>query len=97
MREADTIIFYLIAICWVEVNASDVLYSAFFVTLFVCLRIPFVCLLNDFTEVYSYLWMAVYIQTDMDIYNMYSTIKRMSYQVEKNTEIFRTQKSPPKT
>ena len=60
MLEADTIIFYLIAICWVEVNASDVLYSAFFVTLFVCLRIPFVCLLNDFTEVYSYLWMAVY-------------------------------------
>ena len=32
-----------------------------FVALFVSFRIPFVCLLNDFTEVYSYLWMAVYI------------------------------------
>ena len=32
------------------------------VALFVCFRIPFVCSLNDFTKVYSYLWMAVYLQ-----------------------------------
>ena len=31
-----------------------------FVALFICLRIPFVCLLNDLTEVYTNLWMAVY-------------------------------------
>ena len=31
-----------------------------FVALFICSRIPFVWLLNDFTEVYSYLLMAVY-------------------------------------
>ena len=31
-----------------------------FVALFICFRISFVCLLNDFTEVYSYLLMAVY-------------------------------------
>ena len=30
-----------------------------FVALFICSRMPFVYLLNDFTEVYSYLWMAV--------------------------------------
>ena len=34
-----------------------------FVALFICSRIPSVWLLNDFTEVYSYLWMAVYIQS----------------------------------
>ena len=34
-----------------------------FVALFICSRIPFVCLLHDFTEVYSYLWMAVYIES----------------------------------
>ena len=32
-----------------------------FVALAICILTPFVCLLNDFTEVYSYLWMAVYI------------------------------------
>ena len=31
-----------------------------FVALFICFRIPFVCFLKYFTEVYSYLWMAVY-------------------------------------
>ena len=33
-----------------------------FVAVFICSRIPFVCLLNDLTEVYSYLWMTVYIE-----------------------------------
>ena len=60
MLEADTIIVYPMAICWVDVNASDVIYSAYFFALFICSRIPSVCLLNDFNEVYSYLWMAVY-------------------------------------
>ena len=32
-----------------------------FVALFICLRTPFVCLLNDFTKVYSYLTITVYI------------------------------------
>ena len=27
MLEADTIIFYLMAVCWAEVNASDVIYT----------------------------------------------------------------------
>ena len=31
-----------------------------FVDLFICSRIPFECSLNDFTEVYSKLWIAVY-------------------------------------
>ena len=30
------------------------------VALLICFRIRFICLLNDFTEVYSYLWIAVY-------------------------------------
>ena len=30
MLEADTIMFYLVAICLVEFNASDVIYSAYF-------------------------------------------------------------------
>ena len=34
-----------------------------FVVLFICFHIPFICLLNDFTEVYNYLWMAVYIRS----------------------------------
>ena len=33
-----------------------------FVALFICFRTRFVCLLNNFTEVYSYLWMAVYMK-----------------------------------
>ena len=37
-----------------------------FVALFICSRIPFVCLLNNFTEVYSYLWMAVYLSIILD-------------------------------
>ena len=32
-----------------------------FVALFICSHIPFAWLLNDFTEAYSYLWMAVYV------------------------------------
>ena len=42
---------------WMLVKAFTV---HIFFALFICSRIPFVCLLNDFTEVYSYLWMAVY-------------------------------------
>ena len=30
MFEADTIIFYLMDVCRVEVNASDIIYSAYF-------------------------------------------------------------------
>ena len=32
----------------------------FFAYIFICFLIPFVCPVNDFNEVYSYLWMAVY-------------------------------------
>ena len=48
MLEADTVIFYLIAICWVEVNASDVIYSAYF-HCFICLfSYPFCMLIEQF-------------------------------------------------
>ena len=60
MLETDTTIFYLIGISEVEINASDGIIMNIFVALYICFRTPFVCLLNDFTEVYSYLWMAVY-------------------------------------
>ena len=30
-----------------------------FVALFICFRTAFVCLSNDFTEVYSYLWVTM--------------------------------------
>ena len=72
MLEADPVIFYLMAICWVEVNTSDVFYSAnicCFIHLFsmylFCMLIErlYFNKLNDFTEVYSFLWIAVYIKT----------------------------------
>ena len=40
-----------------------------FVVLFICFRIHFVCLLNVFTEVYSYLWMAVYLVTLVTVHD----------------------------
>ena len=42
-----------------------------FVALFGCFRIHFVLLLNDFTEVYSYLWMTVYSKcSSLHIFNI---------------------------
>ena len=48
-----------------------------FVALFICFRIPFVCALNNFTEVYSYLWKTVYIYL-LAILNLYIWISEIS-------------------
>ena len=59
-------------IWWLFTKLKAMLVMSFivhiFVALFICSRIHFVCLLNDFTEVYSYLWMAVYVQFDGIVY-----------------------------
>ena len=60
MLETDIIIFYMMGISLIEKNASDVIYSAYIRWFIICFRSPFVCSLNDFTEVYSFLWIAVY-------------------------------------
>ena len=36
-----------------------------FVGLFSCFRTTFVYLMNEFTEVYGYLWMAVYVKQEI--------------------------------
>ena len=48
MLEADTIIFYLIAIWWVEVNASDVIYSVYFRCFIYLFSYPFCMLIERF-------------------------------------------------
>ena len=63
----------------------------FFGALFVCLRIPFVCLLNDFTEVYSYLWMAVYmVWTVRNAIKYCMSVKRRGARVNESKNTLQT-------
>ena len=49
-----------------------------FVALFICLRIPFVCLLNDLTEVYTHLWMAEY---SVEFYTLKLYMEELRYDI----------------
>ena len=48
MLEADKIIFYLMDVCWVEVNASDVIYSAYFRCFINLFLYPFCMIIERF-------------------------------------------------
>ena len=48
MLEADTIIFYLMTVCWVEVNASDGIYSAYFRCFIHLFSYPFCMIIERF-------------------------------------------------
>ena len=48
MLEADSIIVYLMDICWVDVNASGVIYSVFFCCFIHLFSYPFCMIIERF-------------------------------------------------